>query len=116
MKFVVLGDTLNVSEIRELATATANTFQSQLSAALSDSVKHINLDLSQTTFVDCGGLGALVAIRKKASNGHGPATIRLLNPPKPLQHIVTMMKMSDVFPIATSEERSAHAVVCPAHN
>ncbi len=116
MKFVVLGDTLNVSEIRELATATANTFQSQLSAALSESVKHINLDLSQTTFVDCGGLGALVAIRNKASNGQGSATIRLLNPPKPLQHIVTMMKMSDVFPIATSEEGTAHAVVCPAHN
>lgn len=109
MKFVIHGDTLNVSEIRELATATANTFQSQLSAALSDSVKHITLDLSQTTFVDCGGLGALVAIRNKASHGTG-TTIRLLNPPKPLQHIVTMMKMSDVFPIATSEEGSAHAV------
>ena len=115
MKIVVQGDTLNVSEIRELATATANTFQSQLSAALSDSVKHIDLDLSQTTFVDCGGLGALVAIRKKASNGHGSATIRLLNPPKPLQHIVTMMKMSDVFPIATTEQAAAQAV-CHAHN
>ena len=115
MKFVIHGDTLNVSEIRELATATANTFQSQLSAALSESVKHINLDLSQTTFVDCGGLGALVAIRKKASNGHGPATIHLVNPPKPLQHIVSMMKMSDVFPITTSDEGSAHAV-CHGHN
>ena len=103
MKFVVHGDTLNVSEIRELATATANSFQSELSAALSDCVRHIDLDLSQTAFVDCGGLGALVAIRKKASNGHGTATIRLLNPPKPLQHIVTMMKMSDVFPIEIAE-------------
>ena len=115
MKFVVHGDTLNVSEIRELATATANTFQSQLSAALSDAVKHIDLDLSQTTFVDCGGLCALVAIRKNASNGHGPTTTRLLNPPKPLQHIVTMMKMGDVFPITTSDGGSAHAV-CHAHN
>lgn len=115
MKFIVHGDTLNVSEIRELATATANTFQSQLSAALSDSVKHINLDLSQTTFVDCGGLGALIAIRKKASNGHGPTTIHLLNPPKPLQQIVTMMKMSDLFPITTGEQGMAHAVQ-HAHN
>ena len=104
MKIVVHGDTLNVSEIRELGTATANSFQSQLSAALSNSVKHINLDLSQTTFVDCGGLGALVAIRKKASNGGGATTIHLLNPPKPLQRIVTMMKMSDVFPIATGAQ------------
>jgi len=103
MKIIVHGDTLNVSEIRELATGTSNSFQSALSAALSDCVRHIDLDLSQTTFVDCGGLGALVAIRKKASNGHGAATIRLLNPPKPLQRIVTMMKMSDVFPIETGE-------------
>lgn len=108
MKFIVHGDTLNVSEIRELGTATANSFQSQLSAALSARVKHIDLDLSQTTFVDCGGLGALIAIRKKASNGH-TATIRLLNPPKPLQRIVTMMKMDEVFPIETNGSARALA-------
>lgn len=102
MKFVVNGDTLNVSDIRELATASANSFQSELSAALSSEVRQIDLDLSQTSFVDCGGLGALVAIRKKASNGH-TATVRLLNPPKPLQHMVNLMKMTGVFPIETSE-------------
>jgi anti-anti-sigma factor len=107
MKIVVHGDTVNVSEIRELGTATANSFQSALSAALSGPVKHIDLDLSQTTFVDCGGLGALVAIRKKASNGHGSAIVRLLNPPKPLQRIVSMMKMGDVFPIETEAPVSA---------
>jgi anti-anti-sigma factor len=105
MKFVVHGDTLNVSEIRELATATANSFQSELSAALPAGVKHIDLDLSQTTFVDCGGLGALVAIRKRAGNGDGTATIRLVNPPKPLQQLVTVMKMGDVFPIETEKPR-----------
>jgi anti-anti-sigma factor len=107
MKFVVHGDTLNVSEIEELATATANSFQSQLTAALSDTVKHINLDLSQTSFVDCGGLGALIAIRKRASNG--TATIRLLNPPKRLQHMVNVMKMSDVFPIDLGKARALPA-------
>ncbi|HWD91998.1 MAG TPA: STAS domain-containing protein [Verrucomicrobiae bacterium] len=104
MKFVVHGDTLNVSEIRELATATANSFQSELSAAMPAGVKHIDLDLSQTTFVDCGGLGALVAIRKRTADGHGTATIRLVNPPKPLQHIVTMMKMDEVFPLETEKQ------------
>jgi len=109
MKIVVHGDTVNVSEIRELGTATANSFQSALSAALSASVKHIDLDLSQTSFVDCGGLGALIAIREKACNGQGPATVRLFNPPKPLQHIVTVMKMGDVFPIETgARANTAH--------
>lgn len=100
MKIIVQGDTLNVSEIGDLATATANSFRSELSAALSDGVRQIDLDLSHTTFVDCGGLGALVAVRKKA--GNGTATIRLLNAPKPLQHIVNMMKMGDIFPIESS--------------
>ena len=103
MKILVHGDTLNVSEIGELATATATSFQSELAAALSQDVRQIDLDLSQTTFVDCGGLGALVALRKKASNGHGPATIRLLNPPRPLQDMVNVMKMTAVFPIETSD-------------
>lgn len=105
MKFIVYGDTLNISEIEELATATANSFQSALSAALSGTVKHINLDLSQTSFVDCGGIGALIAIRKRA--GNGTATIRLLNPPKPLQHMVNVMKMGDVFDLGKA--RALHS-------
>jgi anti-anti-sigma factor len=110
MKFNLQEDILNVSEIMELATATANSFQSELSAALSSGVKRIVLDLSQTTFVDCGGLGALVALRKKASNGHGTATVRLLNPPKPFMNLVNMMQMGDIFPIEMNQTIGAQAL------
>ena len=103
MKVIVHGDTLEVSDVKELATATANSFRTELAAALPSNVRHIDIDLSQTTFVDCGGLGALIAIRKKASNGGGSATIRLLNPPKPLQQMVNLMKMDGILPIETSE-------------
>ena len=99
MKFAMRGDTLSVSEIGELATATANLFQSELSAALSTDVRNIDLDLSQTAFVDCGGLGALVAFRKKASNGRGAPTFRLLNAPRALQQIVELMKMESIVPM-----------------
>ena len=105
MKISLLGDTVNVSEIGELATATAGSFESELSAALSTHVRRINLDLSQTVFVDCGGLGALIAIRNRASNGDGGATIRLLNPPKRLQQMVQLMKMDEVFPMETRDSR-----------
>lgn len=110
MKCIVQGDTLSVSDIRELATATANSFQSELDAALPDGVRHINLDLSKTTFVDCGGLGALVALRKRTCHGEGTATIRLLNPPKPLQQLMAMLKMGDIFPMETSESALAFTV------
>ncbi len=103
MKIIATDHTLSVSEIRELAAASAVSFHSELAAALSGDVRQIDLDLSQTTFVDCGGLGALVALRKKASNGHGSATIRLLNPPKPLQHMVDVMQMASVFSMEMSK-------------
>lgn len=101
MKFATRGDTLSVSEISELDAATANSFQSELADALSADVRIIDLDFSQTAFVDCGGLGALVALRKKASNGHGAPTVRLLNAPKTLQQMVQVMKMESVFPMGS---------------
>src|SRR5579871_869895 len=101
MKFAVRGDTLSVSEIAELAAATAASFQFELAAALSAEVRNIDLDFSQTAFVDCGGLGALIALRKKASNGHGAPTMRLLNAPISLQQMVHLMKMESVFPMET---------------
>ena len=43
--------------------------------------------------------GALVALRKKATNGHGAATVRLLNAPRSLQQMVQLMKMETIFPM-----------------
>ena len=99
MKIIVQGDTLTVSGIKELATTTASSFLCEMGAALRHGVKRIDLDLSQTTFVDCGGLGALVAIWKKACNTSNSVTVHLLNPPKLLQRMVNLMKMENVFPI-----------------
>lgn len=101
MKFALNGDTLSVSEIDELVAATAGSFQSELATALSAQVRNIDLVFSNTAFVDCGGLGALVALRKKASNGHGAPTMRLLNAPRSLQQMISLMKMESVFPTPT---------------
>jgi anti-anti-sigma factor len=99
MKCAVNGDILNVSDIAELATASAISFQSELNAALADGVRQIDIDLSQTAFVDCGGLGALATLRKKTCGTNGNLRIRLLNPTQPIRRMVALMKMDRLFPV-----------------
>jgi len=99
MKITVSGDTVNVSGINELATATANSFQNELQAALPAGVRRIEIDFSETDFVDCGGLGALVAVRKCARRRCGDVAIRLLNPPQPLERMMSLLRMDNAFDI-----------------
>jgi anti-anti-sigma factor len=107
MKITISGDTLNVSQIAELATATANSFQSALNAALPASVRRIEIDFSDTDFVDCGGLGALVAFRNSARRCNGEVAIRLLNPPQPMQRMMSLMHMEDTFPVDHRDNETA---------
>jgi len=99
MKFTLSEDVLRVSEIDELATATATSFQSELSAALPAQVRQIDIDLSQTEFVDCGGLGALVGLRKSARTRNGELRIRVLNPPKPVRRMLALTGMDRAFAV-----------------
>ncbi len=101
MKIISQGDTLNVSGIPELAAGNSGAFQEQLCAALPDGVKHIEIDLSQTAFVDCGGVGALVGLRNSARDLSLDVTIRLLNPTGPVKRIFNLTRMNDLFPIVT---------------
>lgn len=97
MKFTRSGYTLSVSGIKELATVAANSFQAELNPELLPDVKQIDLDLSETDFVDCGGLGALVGLQKRACSHGDNVTIRLLNPPLPLRRIVSLMRLDSQF-------------------
>jgi anti-anti-sigma factor len=98
MKITLNGEILTASDIGELATATANSFRSELHAALPAGLKQIDIDLSRTDFVDCGGLGALVSLRKKAGGPNGAIRIRVLNPPPSVQRMLNLMKLDQVFP------------------
>jgi|SRR3954454_20717432 anti-sigma B factor antagonist len=99
MKIVCDGETLSVSEIAELGTATSHAFKSQINAALRSGFKRIDIDLAGTGFLDCGGVGALVALRKSARHRNGNVAIRLLNPSPPVRRIFKLTRMDRVFPI-----------------
>ncbi len=97
MKIQPGGETLRVSEIQELGAANANAFRDEVRGALTDGQKHIEIDLSQTAFIDSCGLGALIALHKTACGRKG--AVHLLSPQPPVQQILELTRMHHIFQI-----------------
>jgi anti-sigma B factor antagonist len=97
MKMEAQGDTLRISGLTELGAANSNTFRDQARAALRETHTTIEIDLSQTTFLDSCGLGALIALHKTACNRNG--LLRLLNPLPPIQQVLELTRLNRIFEI-----------------
>jgi anti-sigma B factor antagonist len=100
MKVEAQGETLNVSGIKELGAANSQLFRDQVKTALGDIHKNIEIDLSETMFVDSCGLGALISLHKTTCNRNG--TVRLLNPTPPVQQILELTRMHRIFEIVNN--------------
>ena len=97
IKVQVLGDTLSIEGVEELSAANANSFRDQVRGALAERSKNIDVDLSQTIFLDSCGLGALISLHKTACTRNG--TVRLLNPTAPVEQILELTRLHRVFEI-----------------
>jgi len=97
MKLETQGETLRVTAIKELGAANATAFRDWVREAYSDGHKDIEVDMSETTFVDSCGLGALVALHKTACNRHG--ALRLLYPTASVKQILELTRLSRVFEV-----------------
>jgi len=64
---------------------------------LADRLKNIEIDLSQTMFLDSCGLGALISLHKTACTRSG--AVRLLNTTPPVQQILELTRLHRVFEI-----------------
>lgn len=100
MKIQIQGDILCVSEIKELGASSSSAFRDEVRAAMNDGHSHVDVDLSQTTFLDSCGLGALIALHKTACHHHG--SVRLLNPQPPIQQMLELTRMHRLFEIVKS--------------
>jgi anti-sigma B factor antagonist len=100
MKLEVKDDTVLVSEVKELGAANSNGFRDWVRSSLKNGQKNIEVDLSQTTYVDSCGLGALIALHKTACGRQG--TVRLLHPQPPVQQILELTRMHRIFEIVKS--------------
>jgi anti-sigma B factor antagonist len=97
MKSQQSGDTLRVGGVKELAASNSNSFRDQVRASLTDSQSVIEIDLSETMFMDSCGLGALISLHKTACGRNG--LVRLLNPTPPVQQILELTRMHRIFEI-----------------
>ncbi|HEX4341954.1 MAG TPA: STAS domain-containing protein [Verrucomicrobiae bacterium] len=91
------GDTLQISGVKELGAANSNTFRDEARAAMSGTQKNIEIDLSETSFVDSCGLGTLIALHKTACSRKG--MVRLVNPTPSVQQILELTRMHRIFEI-----------------
>jgi anti-sigma B factor antagonist len=100
MKIENEGNHLRVSDIAELNAVNASQFRDEVRAAMPQSPESIEIDLSQTRFVDSSGLGALFALYKTANTSRDGVTLRLINPRPPIQQLFELTQLHQLFEIS----------------
>ena len=101
MKIERRNGTLTVHGVRELSAANARSFREAVCAEFSPGLREVEIDLSEIGFVDGGGFGALASLYLAASGPGGGEiqVIRLLHPPLPVQQLLELARLHDVFEI-----------------
>lgn len=97
MKIETQGTSLRISGLTELNATNASSFREAIRAALSDSVKTVDVDLSLTRFLDSSGLGALIALQRTLAARK--AQVRIINPASAAQQILELTRLHRVFEI-----------------
>src|SRR5258705_8314066 len=99
MKLVDKGDVLIVTDVKELGASNSDSFRDEVKAALPNGFKTVEIDLSQTSFIDSCGLGALIAIHKFATGHNRSVAVRLLNPVPSVQQLFQLTPPHRLFEI-----------------
>jgi anti-sigma B factor antagonist len=99
MKIETTGTSLVVSEIPELTAANSSSFRDEVSAALTGSTSIIEINLSQTRFMDSSGLGALFALYRATAKSD-QMVLRLINPLPEIEQLLELTQMQQLFEIA----------------
>lgn len=100
------ADELWIDGIRELNQPNALVILQTVNAALTNKVKSIVIDLSQTAFLDSTGVGALIAMRNMMMRRRG--TVHLLNPSPLVEQVLDLTRLHRVLDIVKSEQDLAH--------
>ena len=111
MKIQNEGETLRVSGVKELGAANSNAFRDWVRSNLGESHRNIEIDLSDTTFLDSCGLGALISLHKAAQSRQGG--VRLVSPQPQVDQILSLTRMHHIFDIVRTVTPTPAAVAEP---
>ena len=95
----IANEVLTVGGFAELTAANSDRFGRKIRAGLNGHTT-IEIDLSRTTFMDCTGLGALIALRKLARARNGG--VRLVNPTPTVQRLLDVVRAGQIFEIVNT--------------
>lgn len=97
MKIEIRDGILSVSELKELDGA--HPLCRQVSSRMPNSLRAIEVDLSQTEFLNSVGLGELIALQKMAWERDHTLAVRVLNPSPALLQLFELTRLHQVFEI-----------------
>ena len=84
-----------------MTAANRKLFRRKVCTALNGhTVAEVDIDLSQTTFMDFAGLGALIAVRNLTTGRNG--VVRLMYPTSPVQQLLDLVRAGQVFEIVST--------------
>jgi anti-anti-sigma factor len=99
MEIKTVNEILTVGGFAELTVANNEQFRKAVCTALNGHTT-MDIDLSRTTFMDCAGLGALIALRKFAHGRNG--VMRLVNPTPIVQQLFDVVRAGRMFEIVNN--------------
>lgn len=97
MKIYSAGPTLHVTDLNELNATTAPALRDNVRAALKPEMTAVELDMSDTKFIDSSGLGALIAIQKTMAAMQG--ILRIVNPTNTVVQVLELTRLHRVLEI-----------------
>jgi len=95
MKLQNIGNTLRVSQINELTASNSASIRDSIREGLLAGHQILDMDLSETTFIDSSGLGILISLQKtlRARNG----AIRIVHPTPTVVQVLELTRMHRIF-------------------
>lgn len=113
MKITRDGDKLSLSEIRELSALTCGAFRRQLLESLSLPVREVRVDLGETRYMDCRGVGALAGLRKEAKEGNRTVFFLLANGTPEIRRLVKLAGLEEAVEPGSEKAATTMASALP---